>query len=219
MVHLAACRRESGDVTLSTVNQARWERRVVVDATVGHPVAAVFPYLADPMRWHCFAPAVAFRRQIDPGPPRVGTRWMATDRIGPFRAHFIDQLEHLEENSRVVWHSSAPWNSRVEYACEAVGEETRVRADYVGVLGGALRWQAGWLPGWATHWILAQDFRRLDRLLTVEARAAARWQTHHPAPHRLVAVDAVSPGVGRSVRGARASMPSPGSPSTRTAGG
>ncbi|GHF05474.1 hypothetical protein GCM10011600_02460 [Pseudolysinimonas yzui] len=179
-----SCRRDSDAVTLSTVN--RWERRVVVHATVGHPVEAVFRYLADPMRWHSFAPAVAFRRQIDPGPPRVGTRWMATDRIGPFRAHFIDQLEHLDENSRVVWLSSAPWNSRVEYACEASGDQTLVRADYVGVLSGALRWQAGWLPGWATHWILAQDFRRLDRLLTIEARAAERWRRHEtpatPAP-------------------------------------
>jgi hypothetical protein len=161
---------------------SRWERHVVVNATVAHPVETVFPHLADPMRWHGFAPAVAFRRQIDPGPPRVGTRWMSTDRIGPFRAHFIDQLEHLEENVRVVWHSSAPWNSRVEYACEAVGDTTRIRADYLGVLSGALRWQAGWLPGWATHWILAQDFRRLDRLLTVEARAAERWRERHAHP-------------------------------------
>lgn len=154
----------------------------MVNAKVAHPVEAVFPHLADPMKWHGFAPAVAFRRQIDPGPPRVGTRWMATDRIGPFRAHFIDQLEYLDENRRVVWHSSAPWNSRVEYACEAAGDETLIRADYVGVLSGALRWQAGWLPGWATHRILAQDFVRLDRLLTVEARAAERWQERHEYP-------------------------------------
>ena len=76
----------------------------------------MFSYLADPMHWHDFAPAVEFRKQIDAGPPRVGTRWMATDRIGPFRIQFIDRLE-----------------------------------------------------------ILAQDFRRLDRLLTLEARQAGRW--------------------------------------------
>ncbi|MFB9959606.1 SRPBCC family protein [Agromyces bracchium] len=157
----------------------RWERHVVVDATVHHPIEAVFPYLADPMRWHEFAPAVAFRRQLDDGPVRVGTRWMSTDRIGPFRAHFIDTLELLEEGRRVVWLSSDPWNARVEYACTASGAATRIRADYRGDLGGALRWQAGWLPRWATHWILAGDFRRLDRVLTRRARAARRWELGH----------------------------------------
>lgn len=144
-----------------------------------HPVEAVFPYLADPTRWHDFAPAVAFRQQIDDGPIRIGTRWMATDRIGLFRAHFIDTLEELDGDRRVVWHSSAPWNARVEYACTASGAETRIRADYRGVLDGSLRWQAGWLPPWATHLILAQDFRRLDRVLTRRTRAARRWEQHH----------------------------------------
>lgn len=159
---------------------SRWERRVVVDATVRHPVEAVFPFLSDPTRWHDFAPAVAFRAQIDHGPPRVGTRWMATDRIGPFRIHFIDTLDLLDEGRRVVWLSSAPWNSRVEYACVRSGEQTRIRAEYSGELSDSLRWQLGWLPGRATHWILAQDFRRLDRLLTDRARAAGRWQGRHP---------------------------------------
>jgi hypothetical protein len=158
----------------------RWERRVVVDTFVDHPIEAVFPYLADPTRWHDFAPAVVFRQQIDEGPPRVGTRWMATDRIGPFRIHFVDRLDSLLENRRVVWLSSAPWNSRVEYACLQSGDRTRIRADYIGDLSDSLRWQVGWLPGWATHRILAQDFRRLDRLLTGEARAAARWRRQHP---------------------------------------
>ncbi len=161
-----------------SVTEHRWERRVVVDATVNHRIETVFPYLSDPTKWHDFAPAVDFRRQLDDGPIRVGTRWMATDRIGPFRVHFIDLLESLDENRRVVWLSSAPWNSRVEYACEETGEMTRIRADYAGELSDSLRWQVGWLPGWATHRILAQDFRRLDRLLTREARAAGRWQQH-----------------------------------------
>ncbi|MFC9919378.1 SRPBCC family protein [Agromyces binzhouensis] len=160
----------------------RWERHVVVHATVHHPVEVVFPYLADPMRWHEFAPAVAFRRQIDEGPIRLGTRWMSTDRIGPFRAHFIDTLEHLDENRRVVWLSSAPWNARVEYACRGTGGVTRIRADYFGELSGDLRWQAGWLPRWATHLILAGDFRRLDRVLTRRVRAARRWEQQHGAP-------------------------------------
>lgn len=98
----------------------------------------------------------------------------------PFRAHFIDQLEFLDENRRVVWLSSAPWNARVEYACEEFGTQTRIRADYRGALSDSLRWQAGWLPGWAWHLILSQDFRRLDRLLTRKARAAGRWRLNHP---------------------------------------
>ena len=166
--------------TLATVETRRWERRIVVDATVNHRIDAVFAYLSNPTKWHDFAPAVEFRMQIDAGPPRVGTRWMATDRIGPFRAHFIDQLDVLDENRRVVWLSSAPWNGRVEYECEEAGMGTRIRADYVGELSDSLRWQLGWLPGWAWHLILAQDFRRLDRLLTRKARAAGRWQLQHP---------------------------------------
>ena len=157
----------------------RWERHVIVDATVRHPIETVFSYLADPMTWHEFAPAVAFRQQIDDGPIRVGTRWMATDRIGPFRAHFIDTLEDLDEHGRVVWRSSAPWNARVEYACRASGTATQIRADYSGDLGGALRWQVGWLPRWATHLILAQDFRRLDRVLTRTTRSTMRWEQRH----------------------------------------
>ncbi len=163
-----------------SVTERRWERRILVDATVNHRVDAVFPYLSNPTRWHDFAPAVEFREQIDAGTPVVGTRWRATDRIGPFRIHFIDRLELLDENRRVVWLSSAPWNARVEYACVESGEGTRIRADYLGVLSDSLRWQVGWLPEWGWHQILAQDFRRLDRLLTLKARAAGRWQVKHP---------------------------------------
>ena len=97
-------------------------RHVEVNATIAHPVDRVFAYLADPLRWHEFAPACVFRRQIGDQPPRIGTRWMATDRIGPFRFHFIDELAELEPNRRVVWLSSAPWNSRVEYVCTPAGE-------------------------------------------------------------------------------------------------
>lgn len=154
---------------MKTTTERRWERRIVVDATVNHRVEAVFAYLADPTKWHDFAPAVEYRKQIDAGPPGVGTRRMATDRIGPFRAHFIDQLDVLDENRRVVWLSSAPRNSRVEYVCEQSGTGTRIRAYYVGELGNSLRWQVGWLPGWAWRLILAQDFRRLNRLLTRDA--------------------------------------------------
>jgi hypothetical protein len=162
--------------------ERRWERVVVVEATVDHPVQAVFPYLADPTSWPEFVPAVEFRERIDAGPPRVGSRWKGTDRLGPFRIHFIDQLELIDENRRVVWLSTAPWNSRVEYACEESGTGTHIRAEYVGDLGGSTRWQVGWLPIWAWRLILSQDFRRLNRLLARKARAAARWQEGHARP-------------------------------------
>lgn len=169
------------DVDARAAGQAgdRWMRHIVVDAVVRHPVDAVYPYLADPLRWHSFAPAVVYREQLDDGPPRVGTRWRATDRIGPFHIHFFDRLDVLEENRRAVWLSSAPWNSRVEYACTPAGETTVIRADYLGVLSDSLRWQVGWLPDPITHGILARDFRRLDRLLARKARAGARWRAHH----------------------------------------
>jgi hypothetical protein len=164
------------------VDDDRWVRHIVVDAVVNHRIEAVFPYLASPTQWHHFAPAVAFRKQMDAGPPDVGTTWMATDRIGPWRIHFIDRLEVLESNRRVVFLSSAPWNARVEYACAESGERTRIRADYEGALSDSLRWQVGWLPGWAWHGILARDFRRLDRVLTLQARATGRWERKHTQP-------------------------------------
>src|SRR4029078_223064 len=96
-------------------------RQVDVHATIEHPVDRVFAYLVDPLRWHEFAPACVFRRQIEDQPRRIATRWTATGEISAFRFHFIDELAELEPNRRVVWLSSAPWNSRVEYVCTGAG--------------------------------------------------------------------------------------------------
>ena len=151
-------------------------RQVDVHATIAHPVDRVFAYLVDPLRWHEFAPACVFRRQIDDQPPRIGTRWMATDKIGPFRFHFIDELAELEPCRRVVWLSSAPWNSRVEYVCTGAGLRTEIDAHYEGDISGHLRVLTWWLPLSVVGWVLSQDFRRLDQRLEREAAAAARWQ-------------------------------------------
>jgi uncharacterized protein YndB with AHSA1/START domain len=150
-------------------------RRVEVHTTIDHPVERVFAYLADPLRWHEFAPACVYRRQIGDDPPAVGTRWEATDLIGPFPMRFIDELVELESNRRVVWHSSAPWNARVEYTCQPHPTGmTSIRATYEGDISGSLRLLVGWIPGPLTHWILAQDFRRLRRVLAREFRPK-RW--------------------------------------------
>lgn len=154
-------------------------RQVEVHATVAHSVDRVFPYLVDPLRWHLFAPACVFRRQIGDQPPRIGTRWMATDRIGPFHFHFIDELAELDPGRRVVWLSSAPWNSRVEYMCIPAGENTEIKASYEGDISGSLRLLTGWLPPGVVRWVLSQDFRRLDQRLEREATAASRWQRRH----------------------------------------
>ena len=60
---------------------------------------------------------------------RDGWRPTASDRSG-FTSSIGSTV--LDENRRVVWLSSAPWNARVEYACIESGEATRIRADYVG---------------------------------------------------------------------------------------
>jgi uncharacterized protein YndB with AHSA1/START domain len=156
-------------------------RYVEVNATIAHPVDQVFAYLADPLRWHEFAPACVSRRQIGDQPPRIGTRWMATDRIGPFRFHFIDELAELQPNRRVVWLSSAPWNSRVEYVCTPAGENTNIEARYEGDISGFLRLLTGWAPPGVVRWVLSQDFRRLDQRLGREATTPSRWQRgYHP---------------------------------------
>jgi uncharacterized protein YndB with AHSA1/START domain len=151
-------------------------RQVEVHATIAHPVDHVFPYLVDPLCWHEFVPACVFRRQIGDQPPRVGTRWMATDRIGPFRFHFVDELAELEPNRRVVWLSSAPWNSRVEYVCTPAGDNTDIEARYEGDISGFLRLLTGWAPPAVVRWILSQDFRRLDQRLGRGATTLGRWQ-------------------------------------------
>ena len=148
-------------------------RRVSLDARLSHPPARVFPYLADPARWPEFAPAVEFRQRIDGGLAEIGSRWWAVDRIwGPFKVRFADVLEVIEPERRVVWHSTSPWNSRVEYVCVAEGEGTRVRADYEGDVAGWLRLVA-LLPTFVLRRILLRDFRGLTRVLEAEDRAAA----------------------------------------------
>jgi len=175
-------------------------RRIVVNAFVDHPVERVFAYLAEPLLWHEFAPAVVYRRKIGDRPPGVGSAWMATDQVGPFRFHFVDELAELQPLHRVVWLSSSPWNARVEYQCTPEAGGTRVQATYEGDVVGLLRLLVGWLPTDVFGWILARDFRRLDRVLAREAQAARRWQNHYPdgipglvAPDRISAVEAGSP--------------------------
>lgn len=142
-------------------------RRVELEANIDHPPGRVFAYLADPEKWHSFAPAVVFRRQIGTEPPDIGTRWAAIDRIGPFKFHFIDELVEREDGRRVVWDSSAPWNARVEYVCLPDAAGTRVLASYEGDIGGWLR-LLGWIPTWAAAKILGQDFKRLQACLAAD---------------------------------------------------
>ncbi len=146
-------------------------KRVVVDARVPYPPERVFPYLADPARWPEFAPAVAFRQRVGEGPPEVGSRWWAVDRIGPFRVRFADELESVQPAERVVWHSTSPWNSRVEYVCTPDAGGTRVRACYEGDIAGWLALTA-LLPGFAWRRILTRDFHGLTRLLDAEDAGA-----------------------------------------------
>lgn len=145
-------------------------RRVTVHATLDQPVERVFAYLADPTSWPEFVPAVVLRRPIGTGPVEVGSTWQATDRIGPFKIHFIDELAEIDEPRRVVWLSSSPWNARTEYALEAADGGTRITARYEGDIGGWLRTLA-WIPGPVVARILAQDFKRLQRLLTSRTQA------------------------------------------------
>ncbi|WP_194398108.1 SRPBCC family protein [Microbacterium atlanticum] len=143
-------------------------RRIFLDVPLPYPPERVFPYFADPARWPDFAPAVQFRQRIGEGPARVGSRWWAIDRIlGPFTVRFADELEVIEPPRRVMWHSTAPWNSRVEYVCVAHGGGTRVLADYEGDVAGWLRLVA-LLPTFVLARILMRDFRGLERLLAAE---------------------------------------------------
>ncbi|HJT63967.1 MAG TPA: SRPBCC family protein [Candidatus Limnocylindria bacterium] len=145
-------------------------RAIKIEARVGHPPERVFPYLADPGRWAEFAPAVASRQRIGDGPPSVGSRWAAVDRIGPFRICFTDELTEVEPDTRVVWLSTSPWNSRVEYRLLPDADSTRILACYEGDVDGWLRLVA-LLPTAILARILMRDFHGLRRCLEAEDRA------------------------------------------------
>jgi hypothetical protein len=147
-------------------------RRVTLDVHLDHPPSRVYPFLADPGRWPGFAPAVDSRRPLDDGPLRVGNRWAAVDRIGPFRVRFTDVLEVVETDRRVVWHSTSPWNSRVEYVTTPDGTGTHVHADYHGDVASGLRLVA-LLPTVVLARILRRDFTGLRRVLEAEDQSRA----------------------------------------------
>jgi len=147
-------------------------RRVEVQARVDRPVELVFDHLADPETWPTFVPAVVMRRRLDDGPVRVGSRWAAVDRVGPFPFPFVDELLVHEPHRRVVWGSSSPWNSSVEYLCSPDGGGTRVHASYEGDLSGWMRVLGLVVPTHLARSILARDFVRLDRLLAAGAGPA-----------------------------------------------
>jgi len=158
-------------------------RRVEIEARIDHPPERVFPYLADPARWHEFAPAVVWRRQIGEGPARIGTRWAAIDQIGPFQIRFTDELVVREANRRVVWDSTTPWNSRVEYVCLPERGGTRILARYEGDVAGWLRLVA-LLPTVILAWILQRDFKGLRASLAADAREEAQPEQHIGLPLR-----------------------------------
>jgi uncharacterized protein YndB with AHSA1/START domain len=147
-------------------------KRIEVDTQLEHPVERVFAYLADPMKWHDFAPAVVLRHPISDGPVRIGSRWSATDRIIFFKIHFIDELVEYEPHRRAAWRSSAPWNALTTYACEPMAGGTRVRATYEGEVSGWLR-ILSYVPDVVLWWVLSGDFRRLRRRLAADAQAGA----------------------------------------------
>lgn len=145
-------------------------RRVTLDVHLDHPPSRIYPYLADPGRWPLFAPAVEVRRPLDDGPLRVGNRWAAVDRIGPFRVRFTDVLEAAEPERRVVWHSTSPWNSRVEYVITPNGRGAHVHADYGGDVAAWLPLVA-LLPTLVLARILRRDFTGLCRVLDADERS------------------------------------------------
>jgi hypothetical protein len=147
-------------------------RRVTLDVVIRQPAERVFPWLADPARWSSWAPAVVDRRPIDQGPVAVGSKWAAVDRIGPFRIRFTDTLVVLDPDEQVVWDSTTPWNSRVDYRLVPHPDGVRIVARYEGDVAGWLRLVA-LLPTFVLAHILMRDFQGLRRLLAAEADTLA----------------------------------------------
>jgi hypothetical protein len=95
---------------------------------------------------------------------------LAVDHIGPFRFRFTDRLAAYEQNRRVAWDSSSPWNARTEYTCEPVESGTRVRARYEGDVDGWLR-ILSLAPAAVIGLFLRRDFVRLRARLSDGTRA------------------------------------------------
>ena len=130
-----------------------------------HPVARVFPYLAEPETWSEWVPAVVERTRLDDAPAGPGTRWRAVDRIaGPWRIEFTEELVALEPHERVVFEHAHPWNARTEYRVEADGDRTVVHVQFRGSLRGSLR-LVGLMPRSLATKVFAADLERLGELL------------------------------------------------------
>ena len=71
----------------------RWDRRIVVDATSTTGSRRCSPTWPIPTQWHRLRPGRRLPKADRCRAPRPPDTWMATDRIGPFRIHFIDRLE------------------------------------------------------------------------------------------------------------------------------
>lgn len=134
------------------------------------PVERVFPYLAEPSRWHEWVAAVEERRQVGDGPVGVGTTWRSVDRIGPMRIRFTDELVDLEANRRVAWRHSAPWNAVTEYVCEPETGGARLTVHFEGRLSGRL-WLLDLLPDRLAARAVVRDLDRLRKILTADATA------------------------------------------------
>jgi hypothetical protein len=155
-------------------------RRVTLDVVLDAPPERVFPWLADPARWAAWAPAVVERQRIGEGAPVVGSQWAAVDRIGPFRIRFTDTLVVLDSDELVVWDSTTPWNSRVEYRLRPHPDGVRILARYEGDVAGWLRLVA-LLPTFVLARILMRDFHGLRNRLAQEAGSPADERLELPS--------------------------------------
>lgn len=138
--------------------------RTVFSFRFDHPVERVWPYLAEPENWLEYTPALVERTRIDSGPIRPGSTWRSVDRVGPVRIEFTDQLVEFEAYRSVVWKQSSPWNSRVEFTVERVGEGTILHVDFVGRPNGKLRW-LDLLPDFLATKVYQNDMKTLAGVL------------------------------------------------------
>ncbi len=142
--------------------------RTIFSVRFDHPVERVWPYLAEPEKWLDYTPALLERTRIDSGPIRPGSTWRSVDRAGPVRVEFADELVELEPHRRVVWKQSSPWNSRVEFTVEPVGEETILHVDFEGRPSGKIRW-LDLMPDFLATKVYQNDMKTLAGVLDRQA--------------------------------------------------
>ena len=95
--------------------------------------AEIFKVISDPRSKLAWVPAIRRVELETPGPPGVGTRYLASAGIGPFEFVFQEQITEWVENESVAYNGRSLWGefkTVVEIDPGSGGTQVQYRMDY-----------------------------------------------------------------------------------------